>query len=133
MWPDGRNRTEDHYVTELASGLNYLKEGQWVPSKEEIEIFQGAAVARQGQHSVIFAANLNSKGAIDLATPDGKRFRSTILGLAYTDYASGRSVMIAEVKDSIGAVLPPNQVIYQDAFAGDCVGDVRLTYTKKRV
>ena len=115
----------------MATGLNFKNErGEWIESKEEIEIFQGAAVARQGQHSVIFAAQLNSPGAIDLLAPDGKRFRSHILGLAYTDYASGKSVMIAEVKDSIGAVLPPNQIIYQDALAGDCVADVRYSYTK---
>jgi hypothetical protein len=117
--------------TELASGLHYQNErGEWIESKEEIEIFQGSAVARQGQHQVIFAAQLNSPGAIDLLTPDLKRFRSHILGLAYTDAASGRSVMIAETKDSIGAVLPPNQVIYQDAFSGDCVADVRFSWTK---
>lgn len=116
--------------TELATGLHYWQDGQWADSREEIEIFQGTALARQGQHQVIFAANLNSPGAIDLLAPDGKRFRSHILGLAYTDYVSGRSVLIAEVRDTIGAVLPPNQVIYQDAFAGDCVADVRFTYTK---
>jgi hypothetical protein len=128
--PDGRAVERKSSYTELATGLHYLSErGEWIESKEEIEIFEGAAVARQGQHQVIFAANLNSPGAIDLLAPDGKRFRSHVLGLAYTDYASGKSVMIADVKDSIGAVLPPNQVIYQDAFAGDCVVHVRMTYT----
>jgi hypothetical protein len=66
LWPDGQNITEDHYVTELASGLNYLKDGQWIESKEEIELFQGGAVARQGQFQVIFAPNLNEVGAVDL-------------------------------------------------------------------
>jgi hypothetical protein len=129
--PDGSVAERVSSYTELASGLHYQNErGEWTESKEEIEIFQGAAVARQGPHSVIFAAQLNSPGAIDLLSPDGKRFRSHVLGLAYTDSASGKSVMIAEVKDSIGAVLPPHQVVYQDAFAGDCVADVRYTYTK---
>ena len=127
---DGTTAQRKSSYTELATGLHYKNElGEWIESREEIEIFQGAAVARQGQHSVIFAAQLNSPGAIDLLSPDGKRFRSHVIGLAYTDAASGRSVMIAETKDSIGAVLPPNQVIYQDAFAGDCVADVRFTYT----
>lgn len=128
--PDGIVAERKSAYTELATGLHYLKDGEWTESKEEIEIFQGAAAARQGQHQVIFAANLHSPGAIDLLAPDGKRFRSHILGLAYTDAASGRSVMIADVKDSIGAVLPPNQLIYQDAFSGDCMADVRFTYTK---
>jgi hypothetical protein len=128
--PDGTTAERQSSYTELATGLHYQNErGEWLESREEIEIFQGAAVARQGQHSVIFAANLNSVGAIDLLDPSGQRFRSHVIGLAYTDAASGRSVMIAEVKDCPGAVLPPNQVIYQDAFAGDCLADVRYTYT----
>jgi hypothetical protein len=129
--PDGSVSERLSSYTELATGLHYQNEkGEWIESREEIEIFEGAAVARQGPHQVIFAANLNSPGAIDLLAPDGKRFRSHVLGLAYTDYASGKSVMIAEVKDCVGAVLPPNQVIYQDAFAGDCLADVRYFYTK---
>ena len=94
--PDGTTAERISSYTELATGLHYKNErGEWVDSKEEIEIFQGAAAARQGPHQVIFAANLNSPGAIDLLTPDQKRFRSHVLGLAYTDYASGKSVMFA--------------------------------------
>jgi hypothetical protein len=128
--PDGRTLTNRHSYVELATGLNYLKDDQWVESREEIEVFQGAAVARQGQHEVIFAANLHSPGAIDMLAPDGKRFRSTVLGLAYTDYASGRSVLLAETTDCLGAMLPPNHVIYQSALQGDCLADVHYTYTK---
>ena len=130
LQPDGTVKERKSSYTELATGLHYLKDGQWLESKEEIEIFNGAAVARQGQHQVIFAANLNSPGAIDLLAADGKRFRSHVLGLIYTDYASGKSVMIAEIKDSIGELTVPNQVTYPDAFDGDCVADVRYTYTK---
>ena len=127
----GQTRFVTNSYVELATGLHYRNEqGQWTDSKEEIEVFNGSAVARQGQHQIIFAANLNSAGAIDMLAPDGKRFRSHILGLAYTDAASGQSVLIAETKDCLGAVLPPNQVVYQDAFAGDCQVDVHYTYTK---
>ena len=113
---------------ELATGMHYWEDDQWKLSSNEIEIFEGTALTRKGPHKVIFAANLNSVGAIDLSAPDGQRFRSHILGLAYTDAASGQSVMIATVKDCIGAVLPPNQVYYLDAFEGDCQADVRYTY-----
>ena len=128
--PNGRSITNRSSYTELATGMHYLKDGQWLESKEEIEIFQGAAVARQGQHSVIFAAQLNSPGAIDLLAPGGQRFRSHVLGLYYTDYASGRSIALAEIKDSTGERTAPNQVTYPDAFDGDCVADVRYSYTK---
>lgn len=127
--PNGRAITNRSSVVELETGMHYLKDGHWVESKGEIEIFNGAAVARQGPMQVIFAANLNSPGAIDLLA-DGQRFRSHVLGLVYTDYASGKSVMVAEIKDSIGELTAPNQVTYSDAFAGDCVADVRFTYTK---
>jgi hypothetical protein len=114
---------------ELASGLHYWKDGEWVESKEEIELFQGGAVARNGQHQVIFAPNINSAGAIDLLTADGKRLRSHVLGLAYTDAATGQAVMIAEIKDSIGQLTAPNQITYPDTFT-DFKADLRYTYTR---
>lgn len=131
LQPDGTFKERKSSYTELATGLHYQNEqGEWLESKEEIEIFNGAAVARQGQHQVIFAANLNSSGAIDLLAADGQRFRSHVLGLVYTDYASGKSVMIAEIKDSIGELTAPNQVTYPDAFEGDAVADVRFSYSR---
>jgi len=120
-------QTNISYV-EIATGMNYLKDGQWVESKEEIELFEGGAIARQGQHHVTFTPNINTAGAIDLLTYDGKRFRSHILGLAYTDATSGNSAMIAVLKDSIGELVAPNRIVYRDAFT-DLKADVRFTYT----
>ena len=88
--------------TELTTGMNYLKNGQWVESKEEIEAFPGGAVARQGQHQVIFANDLATVGAIDMAMPDGRRLRSHLLGLSYYDTASGKSVLFAQVTNCLG-------------------------------
>lgn len=116
--------------TELATGLHYWKDGAWADTQEMIEIVDGVAVAQRGPHTARFAANINTAGGIELLAPDGQRFRSHVLGLFYTDYVSGRTVPLAEIKDSIGALLPPNQVIYPDAFAGDCSADVRYRYTK---
>jgi hypothetical protein len=123
-----RQRVEPGYV-ELASGLHYWEDGEWKPTEETIEVFAGGAIARKGPHKVIFAHNLATLGAIDLETPDGLRLRSHVLGLVYQDAATGRSVIVAEVKDATGEVLPPNQVIYRDAFKG-VRADVRYTYTK---
>jgi hypothetical protein len=127
--PSGQKVPHIHQYTELATGLNYQKNGQWVESKEEIESFPGGAIARQGQHQVIFANNLATIGAIDMQTPDGQRLRSHVLGLSYFDTASGQSVLIAEVKDSQGQLYSPNVVIYPDAFT-DFKADVRYTYTR---
>jgi hypothetical protein len=127
--PDGQIRTHLHQFTELASGLNYLKNGQYVESQEKIESFSGGAVARQGQHQVIFANNLNTAGAIDMQTPDGKRLRSNILGLMYYDPSTGDAVQIAQVQDSEGELISDNQVLYPNAFDG-VKADVRYTYRR---
>ncbi|HET7625056.1 MAG TPA: hypothetical protein VFM25_07310, partial [Verrucomicrobiae bacterium] len=120
--------TNRAYV-ELATGMNYLDDitGKWKESREIIEPFPGGAIARQGRHKVIFANNLNTAGAIALQMPDGKRLRSNVLGLEYFDASTGKSVLIAEVKDSQGQIVGSNQVIYADAFTG-ISADVRYTY-----
>jgi len=124
----GTNRV--HRVVELSAGLNYKNSyGQWTESKEEIETFPNGAIAQHGQYQVIFANNLNSTGAIDLQTPDGKRLRSNILGLAYDDRSTGKNVLIAQIQDSQGELISSNQVLYPDAFAG-VKADVRYTYKK---
>jgi hypothetical protein len=118
-------------ITELGSGLNYLdpSTGQWTPSREEIEVFPQGAIARHGAYQVVFANNLNSAGAIDLQTPDGKRLRSSILGLAYDDSSTGQSVMIGWIQNSTGQLITSNQVLYANAFRG-IKADVRYTYRK---
>jgi hypothetical protein len=125
----GEVRPIKHRYVELATGLNYWSHGQWFESQDEIELFSGGAIARKGQHQVIFANNLATVGAIDMQTPDGLRLRSHILGLSYFDTISGQSVLIAEVKDSLGQLIAPNQVLYEDAFT-DFKADVHYTYTK---
>jgi hypothetical protein len=115
--------------TALADGMHYENNGQWVDSKEEIELFQDGAMARQGQHKAVFAPNANTVGAIELLTPDGKRFRSHIIGLAYFDSASGQSTLIAEVKDSIGQLIAPNRIVYPDAFT-DIQADIQFTWRR---
>ena len=128
--PDGRIVSRIHQYTELAAGMNYKNaQGQWVESKETIEAFPQGAVATHGQYQVIFANNLNSAGAIDMQTPDKKRLRSNILGLAYYDSALKRVVLVAEVKDSYGALVGNNQVLYEDAFDG-VRADVHYTYKR---
>jgi hypothetical protein len=130
--PAGQVVPKKQRYTELAAGLNYKDgRGRWVESRETIEAFARGAVARQGPYQVIFAGNLNTAGAIDLQTPDKKRLRSHILGLAYHDSASGQSVLIGQIQDSPGELTASNQVLYPDAFAG-VKADVRYTYRKSR-
>lgn len=127
---DGSVIPHVHRYTELAAGLYYQDQtGVWVESREEIEPYAHGAIARQGQYQVIFAGNLNTASAIDQQTPDGKRLRSNILGLAYHDQSSGQSVIIAQIQDSQGELISSNQVLYPNAFAG-VKADVRYTYKR---
>jgi hypothetical protein len=128
---DGKIATHTHSYTELASGLNYQgpSSGEWVPSRESIAPYAQGAIAQQGQHQIIFANNINSPGAIDEQTPDGKRLVSNIAGLMYYDPTTGQSVQIAEIQDSEGQLVTDNQVLYTNAFNG-VKADVLLTYRR---
>jgi alpha-tubulin suppressor-like RCC1 family protein len=125
--PSGQRAGRPQRYIELASGLNYLKDGQWVDSKEEITLMpDGTAAALQGQYQAHFPGNIN-EGFIELVTPEGKQLRSRPLGLSYDD--GKHTVWIAELKDSVGQMVGSNQVIYPDAFT-DFKADLRYTYTK---
>src|SRR5438093_4022161 len=132
---DGSTLTRQSGYTEIAVGMHYIKDGLWTESKEEIELFQDGAIARQGQIQVIFAPNIATPGAIDLLMPDGKRWKTHVLGIAVYDRATGKSELIAEVKDSIGELHPPNVVVYPDAFSTDAgaSGAIRYTYSRDRL
>lgn len=125
----GAVHVRTNQVTELATGLHYWDGNSWADSKEEIELVGNKAVARQGNHKVSFANNIATPGAIDVVAQDGKRFRSHVLGLSYYDASTGASVLIAEIKNAEGFLLPPNQILYVDAFTG-LKADIRYTYTK---
>ena len=127
--PSGETLWSTNSYVELETGACYQENGQWVDASEGIEIHPDGAIAQHTQHKVIFAPNLKTLGAIDLLTPDGKRMRSSPVGLAYYDAASGQSVWIGGVKESQGAVLGSNQVIYTNAFS-NIVATVRYTVTK---
>lgn len=130
--PSGEWIPHTHRYQEIATGLNFKDpdSGQWTESDEIIELIAGGAVAKHGQHKIIFAADLATVGAIDMETPDGQRLQSQLLGLAYFDKASGQTVFIAQVTNSIGQLISPNEVWYDNAFTGVKAG-VRYTYTRE--
>ncbi len=122
-------RTNSAY-TEIETSMHYFKDGEWKKSSTEIEITKDGAISQKTRHKVAFDGNINVAGAVELITPDGKHLKSHVLGLAYLDTASGKSVLIAELKDSQGQLLPAkNKVIYPDAFT-DVKADVLYTLTK---
>lgn len=124
---NGKIIAKKHQYTELGTGLNYWNNGQWTPSKEEIDILpDGTAAATNGQHQVYFPADIY-QGAIQMVTPDGKKLQSRPLGLFYDDGTN--TVMIAALTNSVGELISANQAVYPNAFAG-LNADLQYTYTK---
>jgi hypothetical protein len=113
---------------ELATGLNYWENGQWLETKEEFELIPGWAVARRGPHKFALAYNLNTLGAVTITLPDGHVMRAQPLGLHYLDPGTGQSVMLGQIKDCAGRLVSTNQVLYEDAFT-ELRADIRYTYT----
>ena len=102
--------------TELATGLNFLSNGQWTVSNEKIDILpNGLAAATNGQHQVYFPADI-SNGRIEMVTPDGRQVFSQPLELGYFD--GSNAVVLAELTNSVGVLVGNNEVIYQNAFNG---------------
>jgi concanavalin A-like lectin/glucanase superfamily protein len=125
--PSGRIVPKKHSYTELATGLNYLKNGQWTASKEKIDVLpQGGAEAIQGQHQVYFPGNINT-GVIKVVTPDGKPMESRPLAIFYDD--GNNTVALAVLTNSIGVLVGSNEVVYPNAFSG-LKADLRYTYKK---
>src|ERR1051326_5479249 len=129
---DDRGQTNVSSFTELATGLNFVSpDGRLEESKEAFEITaDGRAVAQKGQHKVVISPALNdAKGAVDLETPDGKHMRSTILGINLHDRLTGKNLLIAELTNSVGELIVPNQVLFRNCF-DSLDADVRLTYER---
>jgi RHS repeat-associated protein len=125
--PSGEATPHIHHFTQIGTGLNHLVNGAWVDSKEEIDVLpNGTAHAIQGQHQAYFPGDIY-EGQIELVTPDGEHLKSRPLGLSYFD--GQNSVLIAELTNSVGAIVGNNQVIYTNAFTG-LKADLRYTYTK---
>ena len=62
---------------------------------------------------------MNSEAVFDVQTSDGKRLRGGVRTIQLADVATGKSVSLATVKASApGELLPPNQIVYRDAFDG---------------
>jgi RHS repeat-associated protein len=128
---DANAQLIQHHVryTVLASGLNYWDGTQWVESEEKIVADARGAIAAKGQYQVVFGNNLNRSGTIEIRLSDGQVIKNHPLGIYYFDATDGRWAKLSDLKDCTGEILPPNQVIYRDAFAS-LRSDVRYTYQR---
>src|SRR5262245_46324054 len=50
---DGTVRSRTSEVVQLGTGMHYLKDGQWLETKAEFQLFPGGAVAQQGPFQLI--------------------------------------------------------------------------------
>jgi hypothetical protein len=107
-------------VIELTPGANSFNAitRSWGAAGESLAASRIGAEGQFGDYSVRFAGNCNSAGAIELTLPNGVVLRSHVLGLYYSDTSSGKSVLLAPLKDSLGATTPKREVVYADAFEG---------------
>lgn len=125
----GEMMTTNTFV-QLATGLNYVDDkGELVPARAEFELVEGGAIALHGQHKVSVAGNPNAAEAVILQLPDGQLLSSQVLGLAYTDASTGESVLLAQVHDTEGFLISPNQILFPGGLSGQIEADLRYTYT----
>jgi hypothetical protein len=114
--PNGTVVPKKHRVTELETGMYFQSNGQWVESKEEIDLLpQGGAAATNGQIQVYFPGDIY-QGEIQMLTPEGEQLQSQPVGICYDDGTN--TVLIAALTNSVGELDSPNQIIYPNAFAG---------------
>jgi hypothetical protein len=133
--PEGQSLSVTNSYVELAPGMNVLDEktGQYVPAQAQWQVVNasGHFVAAQTQFKVILSPNPAEAGAVHVLTPDGVELRSSVRGLALVDQASGKSVMLAEVKGGKAEWTAPEEVVFRDAFDG-CSADLRYRISPSR-
>lgn len=125
----GSETIRTNRFTEIAVGLHFVRDGQWAESKEQFEETADGFLATEGQHQTGLSKNINAPASVELMMPDGQRLRSNPMGLSFFDYASGRNVLLGEVKDTEGELVAPNVVVYADCFT-DIKASLRYTYTR---
>ena len=107
-------------VTSIATGMNYWDGQQWNSSDHSFVISQDGTsfVASKVEDPTTLTANLNSQGAVTVSTPDGVALSSTPTAIGLYDAASGQSVIIATLTNSIGVLADSQHVVYTNAFVG---------------
>ena len=116
----GKPRFRTNEFTLLENALHYLDtDGKWQTSEDLIESTPEGAVAQRGPNTGVFNKKLNVESVFDLKTPAGDHLRGGVRAIQLTDLATGKSQVIATVKDAAaGELVPPNQIVWRDAFDG---------------
>ena len=129
----GHSLRKTNEFTLLENALHYRDaDGQWRESEDLIETVPEGAVARRGPHKAFFARRLDSEAVFDIQTPSGRHLRGGVRTIQITDLATGKSQVLANVRENaVGELLPPNRILWKDAFDGlSC--DVLLIWSHSR-
>ena len=97
-------------------------------TKQEIRLENDGAVADYGLQKVYFPADI-TESPIVIITPDGRKLQCRATFLALLDNATGKSVLLGQVRKSEGQLVGDNSVIYPNAFES-INADIRFRYTK---
>ncbi len=116
-------------LVEICTGMNYWDGQAYVPSVPEFDIAIDGFSAEKLQYKVHLSANIHEQGAVRVLTRDGQTLRSTPVAIELYDAKTGRSQIIGQIRDSDGALIEKNQVLYADAFDG-VSADVLITINK---
>ncbi|HRT09334.1 MAG TPA: hypothetical protein P5038_11095 [Candidatus Paceibacterota bacterium] len=124
--PWGGSIARINRFTELATGMHVWDGASgWREAAAELVLAPGEARSERTRHRLAVQGNLNCRGSVVITTPRGQVLRASLLGLSYWDAASGKSVLLAEVKDSPGALLPSKEgVVFADSFTDFAVETV---------
>ena len=94
---------------------------------QEIRAVKGGAVADFGRMHARFTTDAADAAPLTISTPDNRTLACRASLLALYNAASGESILLGRVTNSVGWILPPCQVIYSNAF--DSVrAHIRYTY-----
>lgn len=94
----------------------------------------GGASFRGAGFSVAFATDITApEAAVDVQTTSGQHIKVSIFGLAYIDFASGRSVLLAQLKPSAGQMISPTRLLFQNCFDSGISADVEFDVSANSV
>ena len=93
----------------------------------------GLAVCQTPAFTAVIANDISSPGAINVMISSGQRLKATVYGLAYMDFVSGRSVLLARLTSSTGQLTSPTKVLFRNCFDSGISADVQVEVSAKSV
>ncbi len=116
----GQTVLKTNRFTALGNSMNFKDEnGNWVESHPAVHAFSGGVACEGAGYRVILNTNLNTDGAVDFMSSQQQRIVSHPLAIYYFDPDSGRSALLAQIKDTGPEILSSTEVVYRDAFDGN--------------